>query len=138
VRQRWRFVSVAAVVCSVLAGGSCATAAASELLGSSHAIERQVDAARRVRVMRSLASLRLGSEPALVFPQQLDSQLGRNLTPTPASPKEQLDQVEIEARAPPGVAEEPLQAQIPFGLPAVAWGVRHPGEAWRLFVPVLS
>jgi hypothetical protein len=37
-----------------------------------------------------------------------------------------------------GVRERPLQAQIPLGLAGVAWGFRHPGEAWRLFLPVLT
>lgn len=122
----------------MLAGGNFTAAAASELLGSSHAIEQQVDEAKRVRVMRSLASLRSGSEASVVSPQQLDLQLGHNLKHTPASPADQLDQVEIEVRAPRGVPEQPQQAQIPFGLGGAAWGFRHPGEAWRLFLPVLS
>jgi hypothetical protein len=122
----------------MLAGGNFTTAAASELIGSSHAIQQQVDEAKRVRVMRSLDGLRFGSEASVVSPEQLDSQLGHNLTQSPASPADQLDQVEIEVRAPRGVPEQAQQAQIPFGLGGVAWGFRHPGEAWRLFLPVLS
>lgn len=108
------------------------------LLASSHSIEAQMDATKRRNVIRSLAELGLGPGVTVVSPEGLDSLLGPNLTETPAIPDNELDEVEIEARAPAGVHEQSLQSQIPFGLAGLAWGFRHPSQAWRLLLPVLS
>jgi hypothetical protein len=107
------------------------------LLGSSRSIEARVDAAERRRVLYSLAALQFGPVTTVISPEELDTRLGRNLTKTPASPENPLDEVEIETRVLPGVPEPPLQSQIPFGLAVIPWGFRHPSEAWRLFLPVL-
>jgi hypothetical protein len=108
------------------------------LLASSKSIKSRVDAAEQRRVMHSLAALQFGPVTTVIAPEELDSELGPNLTDTPASPENQLDEVEVETRTLPGVQEQPLQSRIPFGLAGIAWGFRHPSEAWRLFLPVLS
>jgi hypothetical protein len=97
-----------------------------------------MDAPKRRQVILSLAELKFAPGTTVISPEELDRLLGPNLTETPASPDDELDEVEIEARALPGVYEQPLQSQIPFGLPALAWGVEHPREAWRLLLPALS
>jgi hypothetical protein len=108
------------------------------LLASSRSIEAQMDAAKRRQVIRTLSRVRFGSGATVISPEELDSLLGPNLTETPGSPDNELDEVEIEVRAPRGVSEQPLQSRIPFGLAALGWGVEHPIEAWRLLLPVLS
>jgi hypothetical protein len=134
--------SAATFACVMLLASESAASAAERppgvLLGSSQSIEAQMDAAKRRRVILSLAELKLGPGATVISPQELDSLLGPNITETPASPDNELDEVEIEARALPGVYEQPLQSQIPFGLAALGWGVEHPREAWRLLLPVLS
>lgn len=105
---------------------------------SSHAIEQQVDAASRQRVMRQLAGEQAGAAAGVISPQELQTLLGESLPESPQSRTYTLDELEIEVRAPRGVPERPLQAQIPMGLAGLAWGLRHPGEAWRLFLPVLA
>jgi hypothetical protein len=107
------------------------------LLGSSRSIKTRVDAAERRRVLHSLAKLQFGPVTTVISPDELDNRLGANLTKTPASPENPLDEVEVETRVLPGVREQPLQSQIPFGLAAVTWGFRHPSQVWRLFLPVL-
>jgi hypothetical protein len=107
------------------------------LLASSRSIEAQIDVVRRRQVMRTLAGVRFGPGATVISPEELDSLLGPNLTETPASPDNQLDEVEIEVRGPRGVHEEALQSQIPFGLAALGWGAEHPSQAWRLLLPVL-
>jgi hypothetical protein len=74
--------------------------------------------------------LRLGDPARYLTPEQLRIALGGTDQP--------LESVEIEIRAPRGVRESPLQAPIPFGFAAIAWGIRNPSEAWRLFLPVLG
>jgi hypothetical protein len=44
----------------------------------------------------------------------------------------------VEIRAPRDARESRLHAPIPFGFAAIAWGIRNPSEAWRLFLPVLG
>jgi len=137
-RRRW-IVGASAIVlgCGVLAGSnSAASAAGSQPLASSSAIERQVDAATRYRTLQGLAALRFEPSATLVSPEELDTRLGHNLQ-DPDSRAEPLDEIEIAARAPPGVREQPLQSQTPLGLAGIAWGFQHPGEAWRLLLPVL-
>lgn len=110
----------------------------SVFLASPDPIKRQVDAAERRRVLHNLAALQFGPVASIISPAELDTRLGPTLRETPASPENHLDEVEVETRAPPGVQEQPLESQIPFGLAAIAWGFRHPSEAWRLFLPVMS
>jgi hypothetical protein len=126
--------------CLMLLASASAAAKAPQgvLLDSSQSIEAQVNATKSRHVIHTLAGLRFGPGAIVISPEELDSLLGPNLTETPASPDNELDEVEVEARAPRGVHEEALQSQIPFGLPALAWGVEHPGEAWRLLLPILS
>ena len=97
-----------------------------------------MDASDRQRVMRGLADLRIGPTAAVISPERLQNLRGPNLRESPEYGGDELYEVEIEVRAPPGVPEQPLQAQIPFGLAGLAWSIRHPGEAWRLFLPVLA
>jgi hypothetical protein len=134
--------SAATFACLMLLASETAASAVQRpqgvLLASSHSIEAQMDAAKRRQVILSLAELKFGPGATVISPEELDSFLGPNLTETPASPDNELDEVEIEARALPGVYEQPLQSQIPFGLAALGWGVEHPREAWRLLLPVLS
>jgi hypothetical protein len=134
--------SAAAFACLMLLASDSAAAARKStqgiLLASSKSIEAQVDAVKRRQVISSLARLRFGPSATVISPEELQSLLGPNLTETPASPDNELDEVEIEVRAPRGVHEEALQSQIPFGLAGLAWGVEHPREAWRLLLPVLS
>jgi hypothetical protein len=47
----------------------------------------------------------------------------------------QLDAVPQE-HVLPGIPENSSQAEIPFGFAGVAWTLRHPSEAERLFLPV--
>lgn len=125
----------------LLASESAAAAAKAPrgvLLASSQSIEAPMDAIKRRQVIRTLAGLEFGPGATVISPEELDSLLGPNLTETPASPDNELDEVEIEVRAPRGLDEQPLQSQIPFGLAALGWGVEHPSEAWRLLLPVLS
>ena len=44
----------------------------------------------------------------------------------------------VEIRAPQEVREPPHGAPIPFGLVGIVWGVQHPTQAWRLFLPVVD
>lgn len=115
----------------VAAGDICARSAGT-LLVSSTAIEQRVDAAVARRVRRRLAILTSRSSAAVVSPGKLLCLVGA------ADHERQLDQVEIEMRAPPGLPEQPLQARIPFGLAGLAWAVRRPSQSWRLLMPLLA
>ena len=44
----------------------------------------------------------------------------------------------VEIRAPQEVHESPREVSVPFGLAGIVWGVRHPTQAWRLFLPVID
>lgn len=46
-----------------------------------------------------------------------------------------LDTVEVRA---PEATTERHGEPIPFGLAGIVWGVRHPTQAWRLFLPVVE
>jgi hypothetical protein len=141
--RRALLAGVIACGCCLLTAGESATAKAPDaasgvLLGSSQAIEQQVDAANRHRVMLQLTGVPGRPDPAEISPQQLQSLLGEDLPESPQSRTYTLDELEIEVRAPRGVPERPLQARIPMGLAGLAWGLAHPREAWRLFLPVLA
>ena len=75
--------------------------------------------------------------------QQARIQLGQNYPEPIADAQDgaegtrvQLDALEVQGRALPGISENSSQADIPFGLAGVAWSLRHPSEAERLFLPV--
>src|SRR2546430_2473007 len=82
--------------------------------------------------------LRIGPATTVISPQELQTLLGGNVPESRENTQKALEEVEIEVRAPPGVPERPLQAQIPLGLAGLLWGIRHPSQAWRLFLPVLG
>ena len=125
-------------VLTLLASDS-ATAMAREpqavVLGSSKSIKTGVDAAERRRGVYSLAALQFGPVATVVSQQELDAAVDSE---SPASPDNQLPEVEVEARAPLRAQQEPLRSQIPLGLAAIVWGIRHPSEAWRIFLPIPS
>jgi hypothetical protein len=136
VRTRVLIVSGVAVACLMRAANESAAAAVKNgpegpLLMSSRSIERQVDGVITRRVKRNLANLKPAPAANVISPEELEDSLGRE------NAQHQLE-LEIEVRAPPGLREQPVQAQIPFGLAGLAWGVRHPGQAWRLLLPVLA
>jgi len=148
-----RLLSVSVLVCGCClmtaraAGAATAPSAASgALLLSSEAIQQQVDAGNRARVMHLLAAVHAGPAAGVISSRQLQNLLGEDLAESPQQRtctldeleiECTLDELEIEVRAPRGVPERPLQAQIPLGLAGLAWGLRHPAQAWRLFLPVL-
>lgn len=130
--------TLAFAVLKLLAGDS-ATAVAREpqavLLASSKSMKTGVDAAERRRVVHTLAALQFGPVATVISPQELDAAVDSE---SPDSPDNQLLEVEVKARPPPRAQQEPLQSQIPFGLAAIVWGIRHPSEAWRIFLPIPS
>lgn len=133
--------SVVVLACSMPAIGATAAAAARTpchglVLGSSRSIEWH--AVKRSKVTRALNGLKIGPATTVISPQELQTLLGRNVPESRENAQKALDEVEIEVRAPPGVPERPLQGQIPLGLAGLPWGIRHPTQAWRLFLPVLG
>jgi hypothetical protein len=106
------------------------------LLLSSRPIEQQVDAAVARSVRGKLATLPFGPSATVISPDELEDFPGSDNGGQQFD--EQLNRVEIEVRAPRGLPEPPLQAQIPLGLAGLAWGIRHPAQAWRLILPVLA
>jgi len=105
------------------------------LLLSSRPIEQQVDENIRCNVQRRLASLPVGPSATVISANELDGLRDHHAAGQQFD--KQLDEVELEVRAPRGLPEPPVEATIPFGLAGLAWGVRHPSEAWRLILPVL-
>jgi hypothetical protein len=135
--------SVLALGCGLLtasaaAGPNTGSAGPGVLLLPSQPIERQVDADRRRRVLQQLASLHVGPAGRVISPQDLQILLGENLPESPENHAYELDEVDIEVRAPYGVSERAPQAGVPMGLAGLAWGLRHPSQAWRLFLPVIA
>ena len=135
--------SVVVLACSMPAIGAIAAAAARTpchglVLGCSRSIEWQAHAVKRSKVTRALDGLRIGPATTVISPQELQTLLGGNVPESRENTQKALEEVEIEVRAPPGVPERPLQAQIPLGLAGLLWGIRHPRQAWRLFPPVLG
>ena len=72
--------------------------------------------------------LRFGARARYLTPEELRTALG--------SSDEPIESVAIHGRQ--GVKESPLQAAIPYGLGGIAWGIRHPSQAWRTAFPVLD
>ena len=107
------------------------------LLGTSQTIKHQFEAAKQRRVQRAFAGLQVGSAPAVVSPQELQMMLGPE-DPAVDPEEEDLDSVDIEARLYPGMSESSAQAEVPYGFAGIAWGLRHPQQAWRLLLPVLE
>ena len=104
------------------------------LLATPQRIQRQVDAARDRQVRRALnLDLRIGEHAQYLTPDELRSALG---LATPGLTDQPREGVEVYAW--PGVRESPREAQIPFGLAGIAWGVRHPSASWRLVLPVVG
>ena len=133
-------VSVAVFACLMVATSKPAAGAihdgpAGSLLLSSRPIEQQVDAAVARSVRRKLATLPFGPSATVISPDKLEDFFGSDDGGQQFD--EQSNEVEIEVRAPRGLPEPPLQAQIPLGLAGLAWGIRHPAQAWRLILPVL-
>ena len=106
------------------------------LLMPSQPVEQQVDAEKHPRVLRQLTQLRVGLARGVISPEDLHNLLGKNF-PESLGGDYGLNELEIEVRAPRGVPERPLEARIPMGLAGLPWGVRHPSQAWRLFLPVV-
>ena len=98
----------------------------SMLLESSGSIARATARVKAVQVKATL-DLRLVDSARYLTPEQLRIAQGFSDEP--------LEAVEIHARQ--GIDEANIQAPIPFGLAGLYWGARHPGEAWRLLLPVL-
>jgi hypothetical protein len=135
--------SVFALACglftaSAAAGPNAGSGGPGVLLTPSQPIERQVDADRRRHALHQLAQLHVGPAGKVVSPEYLQILLGENLAESPENHAYELDELEIEVRAPYGVPELPRQAEIPMGLAGLAWGLRHPGQAWRLVLPVIA
>ncbi len=126
------------LIASAAAGPKMGSEAPGVLLMPSQPIERQVDADKRRRVSHQLAGLHVGPAGRVISPGDLQILLGENLPGSPKHRAYELDEVEIEVRAPYGVPERPPQAEIPLGLAGLAWGLRHPSQAWRLFLPVMA
>jgi hypothetical protein len=124
------------VTASAAAGLNTGSAGAGVQLMPSQPIERHVDADKHRRVLHQLAELQVGPASGVLSPEDLRELRSGNLPDSPENAYD-LNDVEIEVRAPRGVPECPLQAQIPLGLAGLAWGARHPGQAWRLFLPVM-
>jgi hypothetical protein len=108
------------------------------LLGSSQAIRREFDVLNVRRVARAFADIGVGSAHATVSPEDLQMMLGPEDPATTGTEDAELATVEIETRALPGIQESGPQSQIPFGFSGMAWGFRHPTQAWRLLMPVLG
>ena len=136
--------SVVALACSLLAMSAAAAADTSTwqpkstLLLSSKSVKHQVDASKREQVGQAPAALRFEPATKIISPEVLKNIVQQSLSLSQGNSTRQLDEVMIEVRVPPGVAEPPVQSQIPFGFAAIAWGIRHPDQAWRLVLPVLS
>jgi hypothetical protein len=111
---------------------------------SSQSIERQIDMQRDQQVEHILTDgLKIGTNTTTVSIQRARIQLGQNYPPPRADIEDKtagmrvkLDAVEVEGHAMPGIPEGNLQAQIPFGLAGVSWGLTHPGDAVRLVLPI--
>jgi len=113
-----------------------ATPAQTGTVTSSETIKRQVDAAQQREVLHTLSGLPAGPVGTAISARELQSLVGRNMPDNSASAGYPTQ--EIVVRAPSAVSERPLQSQIPVGLAGIGWGIRHPTQAWRLFLPVLS
>ncbi|MDE2136968.1 MAG: hypothetical protein KGJ68_05990 [Gammaproteobacteria bacterium] len=106
------------------------------LLASSEPIRAGVHARQRRRVLHQLAALQFGPVATVVSPEQVEHARDAADTASPPGPDKRL--LEVEVAASPGpIARPALQSRIPFGLEALAWGARHPRQAWRLFLPIL-
>ena len=103
----------------------------------SRPVEQQVDAEKHPGVLRQLTQLRVGPARGVIAPEDLRNLLGKNF-PESLGGDHGLNELEIEVRAPRAVPQRPVQTRIPMGLAGLAWGVRHPSQAWRLFLPVVA
>lgn len=144
--QRWGTGGFVIVLCLLVCAGSLpdeslavdgVVGGHSILLDTSQSIKRQFEAAKQRRVRRAFAGLQVGSAPAVVSPEDLQMMLGPE-GPAVDPDEEDLDNIEIEARLYPGTSESSTQAEIPYGFAGIAWSLRHPQQAWRLFLPVLE
>lgn len=128
----------------MLACGAALAGGQSMLLDSSHSLAEQARAQTGDTVQRTLAAgVHVGGEPANVPFQSARIQLGQNyrhgLAPpsvVPESQRVKLDTLEVEDHPLPGIPESRLQADIPFGLASLGWGIGHPNQAARLLLPV--
>ena len=81
--------------------------------------------------------LSIGNVMYILTPEQVELALGTDtsrLSGARSPMDEQLEQVEVRAtREQHG---DLLMTPIPLGLASIAWAVRNPAEAWRIFAPV--
>ena len=131
---------------TVARAAASASANQSVLLGSSQEVRKEFDELNVQRVAQAFADMKVGSAQATVSPEDLQLMLGPEDPVTARSnpaivgsrTDAQLATVEIETRAPPGIHESAVQAQIPYGFAGMAWAFQHPTQAWRLLLPVLG
>jgi hypothetical protein len=116
------------------------------VLDSSKTLAHRAQAATNRKVNRTLTkSVRVGGQSASVPLQGARIQLGQNYPHGLAPPGDvsdsqriKLDGVEVQDRPLPGIPEDSLQADIPFGLAGIGWGLNHLDQAPRLFLPVIG
>ena len=131
--------TIAVLVCLLLMplpSAAQGTPAPTGTVTSSETIKGQVEALQKREVLRRLRGLPAGPVTTAISPRELQNLVDRNMLDNSANAGYRTD--EIVVRAPPAVSERPLQSQIPVGLAGIGWGIRHPSQAWRLFLPVLS
>jgi hypothetical protein len=98
--------------------------------------KQQVEAQVSRRVVESLQSVRIGTSSKLVPPEQLQIKLAPAQAPDNTAVA--LGDLQSQVSAPSGVPEDSVQSQVPLGLAAIPWGVRHPADVARLILPVLG
>lgn len=70
----------------------------------------------------------------LFSPEELRAAIGTQQTGVPEiASVEQLDTVIVET---PDNTVVKAKSDLPLGFAAMAWGVQHPTQLWRLFLPV--
>lgn len=114
---------------------AAAAQAPSVLLASSKSVKRGVDARHQRSVLRRLAALQFRPAASVISAEQLEAARDTSFTASPPGTDKPLPEVDVAASRRP-LTQPPLQSQIPFGIWAIVWGVRHPTQAWRLFLPI--
>jgi len=117
------------------ATNATAAPAPAALLASSKSVKAGVDARQRRLVLQRLAALQFRPAASAISAAQLEAARDASFAASPPGSDKPLPEVDVAASRRP-LARPPLQSQIPFGIWAIVWGVRHPGQAWRLFLPI--
>jgi len=94
----------------------------------------------RFSYIRSLAELPVGPAGTAISREELRELVGEDAShsaPNQVLPS-QIAEIDIEIQPPPRVRQQASESEVPVGLAGLAWGVQHPGQVWRLFLPVLS